>query len=285
MDSRRRKRDEGTPKYKFTEASNIGSDIEEHNVDSNTDGSDDEDYENEVLEEFYDSDYDLVEGKKDDREFDKYVDVTVEYRGVQKSPVADHGVEGAEVDNDKVEGGTVAADGLDFSDENEVSDGDNDEHRTKRTPQPINEPVNEPVNEAVRVEVNEPVSEPVNEAVREKVNEPVNEPVADVIAVNTQPEMDFDEADLYVQLPILEPVKEPVRPTRPNIPFIRKKTAAVKAPGLKKPIAAVLRKKPFTRSSAQVVPQISRTLILIVCSSVQSINKGIHRWKTSQMET
>nr|GLL41706.1 conserved Plasmodium membrane protein, unknown function [Ipomoea trifida] len=109
----------------------------------------------------------------------------------------------------------------------------------ERTPQPINEPVNEPVNEAVRAEVNEPVSEPVNEAVREKVNELVNEPVTDVIAVNTQPEMDFDEADLYVQLPILEPVKEPVRPTRPKIPFVRKKTAAVKAPGLKKPIAVV----------------------------------------------
>nr|GMD66065.1 uncharacterized protein LOC109165835 [Ipomoea batatas] len=213
MDSRRQKRGEGTPKYEFTEASNIGSDIEKHNVDSNTDGSDDEDYEDKVLEEFYDSDYDLVEGKKDDREFDKYVDVTVEYGGVQKSPVADHGVEGAKVNNDGVDG----------------------------------------ANEAVRAEVNEPVSEPVNEAVREKVNEPVNELVADVIAVNTQLEMDFDEADLYVQLPILELVKEPVRPTRPKIPFIRKKTAAVKAPGLKKSIAVVLRKKPFTRSSAQFI--------------------------------
>nr|GMD72424.1 putative membrane protein [Ipomoea batatas] len=179
--------------------------------------------------------------------------IKLEYGGVQKSPVADHGVEGAEVDNDEVEGGTLAADGLDFSDENEVNDGDNDEHRTMRTPQPINEPMNEPVNEAVRAEVNESVSELVNEAVREKVNEPVNETVADVIAVNTQPEMDFDEADLYVQLPILELVKEPVRPTRPKIPFIRKKTAAVKAPGLKKPIAAVLRKKPFTRSSVQFI--------------------------------
>nr|GMD76782.1 putative membrane protein [Ipomoea batatas] len=173
MDSRRRKRGEGTPKY----------------------------------------DYDLVEGKKDDREFDKFVDVTVEYGGVQTSPVAEHGVEGAEVDNDVVEG----------------------------------------VNEAVREEVNELVSEPVNEAIREKVNEPVNEPVADVIAVNTQPEMDFDEANLYVQLPIVEPVKEPVIPTRPKIPFIRKKTAAIKAPGLKKPIAAVMKKKPFTRSSAQFI--------------------------------
>ncbi|XP_019196362.1 PREDICTED: uncharacterized protein LOC109190352 [Ipomoea nil] len=115
-------------KSEFTEASNIGSDIEEHDVESNTDGSD-EDYEDEVLEEFYDSDYDFVEGKKDDREFDKYVDVTVEYGGVQTSPVAEHGVEGANEVNDGVEGAIVVADGLDLSDENVVSDGDNDEHK------------------------------------------------------------------------------------------------------------------------------------------------------------
>nr|GMD45755.1 uncharacterized protein LOC109165835 [Ipomoea batatas] len=87
-------------KSEFTEASNIGSDIEEHNVDSNTDGSDDEDCEDEWNMRVY-----------------------------KKSPVAKHGVEGAEVDNDGVEGGTVVADGLDLSDENEVSGGDNDEHR------------------------------------------------------------------------------------------------------------------------------------------------------------
>nr|GLL21720.1 hypothetical protein Itr_chr03CG06940 [Ipomoea trifida] len=96
------------------------------------------------------------------------------------------------------------------------------------------------------------VNEPVIEAVGEDVNELVRELVPDAIAVNTQPEMDFDEADLYVQLCVVELVKEPVRPTRPKIPFIRQKTAVVKAPGLKKPIAT-LRKKPFTISSTQFI--------------------------------
>nr|GMD23786.1 uncharacterized protein LOC109190352 [Ipomoea batatas] len=66
---------------------------------SKTEGSD-EDYEDGVLEEFYDSDYDLVEEKKDDREFDKYIDITVEYGGVQTNSVVEHGVAGAKVDHD-----------------------------------------------------------------------------------------------------------------------------------------------------------------------------------------
>nr|GMD60158.1 uncharacterized protein LOC109165835 [Ipomoea batatas] len=265
MDSRRRKRGEGTPKYEFTEASNIGSVIEEHNVDSNTNGNDDEDYEDEVLEEFYDSDYGLVEGKKGDREFDKYVDMIVEYGGVQKNLVADHGVEGDEVDNDGVEGASQSF----FMTQILMESGAKLDLLSSNTLLPALKADSDATVEAGHAKisfaifdkignfvsfpfqnVNEPVSEPVNEAVREKVNEPMNEPVADVIAVNTQPEMDFDEIDLYVQLPILELVKEPVRPTRPKIPFIRKKTAVVKALGLKKPIAIVLRKKPFTRSSA-----------------------------------
>nr|GMC89459.1 uncharacterized protein LOC109190352 [Ipomoea batatas] len=217
MDSRRRKRGEGTPKY--------GSDIEEHNVDSNTDVSDDEDYEDEVLEEFYDSDYDLVEGKKDDREFDKYIDVAVEYGGVQKSPVAEHGVEGVELDNDGVEGGIL---------------NPKKRIRSKKTPQPVREVVNEPVIEAVRKEVNEPVIVAANEPVI----------VAYVIAFNTQPEIDFDEAEQYDQFLVVEEVKELVKPTK--IPLIRKKTTAIKAPGLKKPTAAVM-KKHFTRSSTQFI--------------------------------
>jgi len=52
------------------------------------------------------------------------------------------------------------------------------------------------------------------------------------------------------QLPVVEPVKEPIKPTK--IPFIRKKTIAIKAPGLKKPTAAVM-KKHFTRSSTQFI--------------------------------
>nr|GLL35525.1 uncharacterized protein LOC109157166 [Ipomoea trifida] len=76
---------------------------EESDRDFRDDGEEESDTDDEFLEEFIDSDYEMNEGIRDDMEFEKYVDETVEYGEVNQG----HENEGA--DNEQLMDGGFGA--------------------------------------------------------------------------------------------------------------------------------------------------------------------------------